>query len=62
MSRRPCSLADGVEQAPGKSMEENELKGVEALGYTRFTIRRMPFSWTSSCGRDGGMEDAQGRT
>lgn len=28
MSRRPCSLADGVEKAPGKSMEGNEPRGV----------------------------------
>lgn len=28
MSRRSCSLADGVEQAPGKTMKENESRGV----------------------------------
>lgn len=28
MSRRSCSLADGVEQAPGKTMKEDESRGV----------------------------------
>lgn len=28
MSRRSCSLADGVEQAPGKTMKENQSRGV----------------------------------
>lgn len=51
MSRRSCSLADGVEQAPGKTMKENESRGVLGLGlrltrftrFTRFTSRRRPF-------------------
>lgn len=31
MSRRPCSLADGVGQAPGKPMDEDQPRRFEAL-------------------------------
>lgn len=60
MSRRLCSLADGVEQAPGKSMEGNEPTGFGVLDFTGFTSRRMPFPWAILCGRTVGRRMPRG--